>query len=143
MPITVGVIVAVLVVGGYFVYKSMQPAPQIVPAVTESTTNEESTSSSITDPASVVKEFTVSGSSYKFDPPSLTVSKGDTVKITFNNSGGMHDFQIEEFNAKTKILQSGESETIEFVADQIGTFEYFCSVGNHRAMGMKGNLIVN
>jgi plastocyanin len=34
------------------------------------------------------------------------------------------------------------STFIEFVANKKGKFEYYCSVGEHRAMGMKGNLVV-
>lgn len=89
-----------------------------------------------------VKEFTVTGSNFRFAPATLTVKKGDTVKITFKNSGGMHDFVIDEFNARTKQIQGGAQETITFVADKAGSFEYYCSVGNHRAMGMKGTLTV-
>lgn len=32
--------------------------------------------------------------------------------------------------------------SVTFVADTLGTFEYYCSVGNHRAQGMVGNLVV-
>ena len=31
---------------------------------------------------------------------------------------------------------------VEFTVDKTGTFEYYCSVGQHRANGMVGNLIV-
>lgn len=90
------------------------------------------------------KEFTVLGSNYKFEPTTLTVKKGDTVKITFKNTGGFHDFVIDEFTgAKTKQLQDGGMEVISFVADKTGTFEFYCSVGKHREMGMKGTLVVN
>ncbi|HEY4518695.1 MAG TPA: cupredoxin domain-containing protein [Candidatus Paceibacterota bacterium] len=89
-----------------------------------------------------VKEFTVTGSNFAFTPTTMTVNKGDTVKITFKNADGTHDWKIDEFNAATKKIGSGESETIEFVADKAGTFEYYCSVGQHRAMGMKGTLVV-
>lgn len=89
-----------------------------------------------------VKEFTITGSSFKFVPSTLTVNKGDTVKITFKNSGGMHDFVIDEFNASTKVIQSGATDTVEFVTNKAGTFEYYCSVGNHRQMGMVGTLTV-
>lgn len=54
----------------------------------------------------------------------------------------MHDFVIDELNVKTKIVKDGESETVEFTPDQTGTFEFYCSVGQHRQMGMKGTLIV-
>ncbi len=55
---------------------------------------------------------------------------------------GFHDLVIDEFNARTAQLQTGQSEIIEFVADQSGEFEYYCSIGSHRAMGMVGKLIV-
>ena len=72
----------------------------------------------------------------------MKLRKGDTVKIVFKNSGGMHDWVIDEFSAKTKRIAANQEDTIQFVADKAGTFEYYCSVGNHRQMGMKGNLIV-
>lgn len=90
-----------------------------------------------------VKSFTVEGSNFKFSTSEIKVKKGDTVKITFNNTGGFHDFVIDEFSgAKTKQIQGGSSETITFVADKTGTFEFYCSVGSHRQMGMKGKFIV-
>ena len=85
------------------------------------------------------KDFTVEGSNYKFAPSTLTVNK---VKITFKNSGGFHDFVLDEFGVKTKVIPSGQSATVEFTADKTGTFDYYCSVGNHRAMGMQGTLTV-
>ncbi len=97
---------------------------------------------SMVDEDSQVKEFVVEGSNFKFEPNSITVNKGDTVRIIFKNVGGMHDWKIDEFNASTKVINSGEEETIEFVADKAGTFEYYCSVGAHRANGMVGDLIV-
>lgn len=90
-----------------------------------------------------VKEFTVEGSSFAFAPKTMVVNKGDTVKITFTNKVGFHDFVIDEFNARTKQIKAGESEVITFVADRVGTFEYYCSVGTHRAQGMVGTLTVN
>ena len=89
-----------------------------------------------------VKEFTVVGDDFAFDTKEIKVNKGDTVRITFENKEGFHDWVIDEFKAKTKQIKAGEKETIEFIADKAGTFEYYCSVGQHRKMGMKGNLIV-
>lgn len=117
-----------------------QTADTNTPAV-EETTESTTTQSEITTPA--VKEFTVTGSSYLFDPATITVNKGDKVKITFKNSGGMHDWKIDELGLATKKIKTGEEEVLEFVADKVGTFEYYCSVGEHRAKGMKGTLVVN
>lgn len=111
------------------------------PTAMPSTAMESSPSGTASSSASVV-ELTVTGSNYKFEPATLTVKKGDTVKITFKNSGGMHDFVIDAFNVKTKTIPSGQSETVQFVASKSGTFEYYCAVGNHKQMGMKGTLTV-
>ncbi|MEK7519905.1 MAG: cupredoxin domain-containing protein [Patescibacteria group bacterium] len=92
--------------------------------------------------APAVKEFIVTGSSFSFAPNTLAVKKGDRVRIVFKNAEGFHDWKLDEFGVATKQLKVGESETIEFIADKAGTFEYYCSVGKHRAMGMKGILTV-
>lgn len=88
-----------------------------------------------------VKEFTVIGDNFAFDVKEMRVKKGDTVRVTFRNAEGFHDWVLDGY-AKTAQLQAGGEETVTFVADKAGTFEYYCSVGKHRAMGMKGNLIV-
>ena len=89
-----------------------------------------------------VKEFIVTGKNFSFDPALITVRRGDKVKITFINSQGFHDFKIDEFGAATKQIQAPGTEVLEFVADKAGTFEYYCSVGSHRSMGMVGTLVV-
>ena len=62
--------------------------------------------------------------------------------VTFKSMGGMHDFMIDEFEVATNQIGDGEEEEMEFVADKIGTFEYYCSVDGHRQLGMVGKLIV-
>jgi plastocyanin len=89
-----------------------------------------------------VVEVTVVGTNMVFDVKEIRVKKGDTVRVTFKNEEGFHDWVIDEFNAKTKQIGAGKEETVEFVADQTGTFEYYCSVGKHRENGMVGTLIV-
>lgn len=89
-----------------------------------------------------VKEFIVSGQNFSFLPSLITVGKGDKVKITFKNTSGFHDFRIDEFGVAAKQSQSPTTEVLEFTADKVGSFEYYCSVGTHRALGMKGILKV-
>ena len=89
-----------------------------------------------------VKEFTITGKNFAFTPSSITVKQGDKVKITFNNINGFHDFVIDEYGIATLQKQSPNTEVLEFTADKVGSFEYYCSVGTHRAMGMKGILKV-
>jgi plastocyanin len=89
-----------------------------------------------------VKQFTVSGQNFSFSPSLIKVKKGDRVKITFQNTSGFHDFKIDEFGVATKQAQAPATEVLEFTASKAGSFEYYCSVGSHRSMGMKGTLIV-
>lgn len=150
----IGVIVILVIIGvGWFLMRNqMTPSmptettEQMIPP-TDSTTEEststgvmESTESLLTD--SSVKEFTVTGSNFKFDTPEIKVKEGDTVKITFKNSGGFHDFVIDEFNVKTKQTEGPTEETVTFVADKPGEYEFYCSVGQHKQMGMRGAFIV-
>ncbi len=158
--IIIGIVVLALV-GGYFVM-SRSHAPVVASvSPTDMPTDDMMASSSATvtpsDMASIspsaspsgspktsakAKTFTVTGSNFKFDVSQIKVKKGDTVKIVFKNSGGKHNWVIDEFKAQTPVIGSGENATVSFVADKVGTFEYYCSVGSHRQMGMKGNLIV-
>jgi len=146
------VIVVVLVAGGFLLFKNRGIAPTMAPTDVEINTNmpvpgsgvdemiieEEATKTSPTN----VKEFSVDASSFSFSPSTMTVNKGDTLKVTVKNMKGTHSLKIDEFNTSTRILNAGEEQTITFVADKTGTFQYYCSVGNHRAMGMWGTLNV-
>ena len=94
-----------------------------------------------------MKTFVLTGGNYWFEmdgerAPELRVKKGDKVRIEFTNVEGFHDFVVDEFNAATEQINTGGSTFVEFVADKTGTFEYYCSVGQHRANGMVGTLIV-
>jgi len=91
---------------------------------------------------SSVKEFTVDGTNFAFNPSEIKVKKGDTVKIVFKDDDGQHNLVIDGYNVSTNLIGPGSQDTIEFVADTVGEFEYYCSVGSHRALGMSGKLIV-
>lgn len=140
-------IIIILLGASYYFLSNKKTEPSEIPSDAMSDTNNGNSEISVpaentTQTESIVKEFTVAGNNYKFLPAELKVKKGDTVKIIFKNDGGTHDFVIDEFNAKTKRIKSGETETIQFIVDKAGTFEYYCSVGNHRQEGMKGTLTV-
>lgn len=93
-------------------------------------------------PFTADKMFDVKGLNYSYDVKEIRVKLNDKVKINFTNTEGMHDFRIDELGVKTNVIKEGVAESAEFVADKAGTFEYYCSVGKHRANGMWGKLIV-
>lgn len=90
----------------------------------------------------ITRSFTMKGNNFEFDQREIRVRRGENVRIAFENTGGMHDWRLEGYGVGTQVLASGASETIEFTADRAGQFEYYCSVGRHREMGMKGVLVV-
>lgn len=148
-------IVAVLIIGGIWYVAAPNAGQEGVMVNDGSTATEQTTTSTDTSTSdttsdssvggvadSMVKEVQVDGSNFAFSPKEIRVAEGTKVRIVFKNTGGMHDFVIDEFNARTQVIKGGESETIEFVANKKGTYEYYCSVGTHRQMGMKGNLVV-
>lgn len=88
------------------------------------------------------KSFTILGSNFAYDIKEMRVNKGDKVAVTFRSVDGFHDWVVDEFDATTEKVSTGNETTVTFVADKTGEFEYYCSVGSHRAQGMIGNLIV-
>ncbi len=92
----------------------------------------------------IVREFVVEArDDFSFSLSSIEVEQGDVVRIMFTNTGDMpHDLVIENLGVATSILQNGQTEVLEFTAQESGEFEYYCSVGQHRENGMVGTLIV-
>ncbi|MFA6552452.1 MAG: cupredoxin domain-containing protein [Candidatus Paceibacterota bacterium] len=91
---------------------------------------------------STERDFTVNGKNFSFDPSTITVNKGDTVKITFKDNDGFHDLKVDGYNVATSRINTGGEATVTFIADKAGSFEYYCTVGSHKDLGMKGTLIV-
>lgn len=88
------------------------------------------------------KVFTLEAKNFRFTPDKIKVKKGDRVKVVLNVVDMQHDFVVDELNVRTKVGKAGETVEVEFTADRAGEFEFYCSVGNHRALGMVGTLIV-
>ena len=71
----------------------------------------------------------------------ITVKKWDLVRIKITVTKGMHNFNIDEFNIHSETPTNKET-TVEFTADKVGKFIYYCSKPGHRANGHRGTLIV-
>ena len=74
--------------------------------------------------------------------PEIVVQQGDLVRIDFTSVEGNHDVVIDELGVASEVVSDDESTYVEFIADQVGEFEYYCSVGSHREQGMYGTFIV-
>jgi len=76
-----------------------------------------------------------------FSLKEISVSKGDIVRIKVTNIKGTHDFTLDEYGIK-KMTPLNEEVVIEFTADKVGEFIYYCSVSGHRQKGQWGTLKV-
>ena len=108
---------------------------------------EASSPNKVEEKKSQEKNFVISGENFKFvingkDSPEIRVKKWDTVRIEFTSKSGFHDWVVDEFDAATEKVKTGGTTTVEFIADQTGTFEYYCSVWSHRANWMVWKFIV-
>lgn len=74
-----------------------------------------------------VKSFTIIASQYKFEPGTIIIKKGDTVRLTLTSKDVEHSFVLREFNVNVD-LPPGKTQSIEFVADKTGTFTFRCWV---------------
>jgi plastocyanin len=91
-----------------------------------------------------VKIFTVEGGDFFFNITSISVNKGDTVRIILRNVGTWtHNFGVKGYGVRSGTIVPVFSDTLEFIADKSGTFEINCSVGYHRGSGMRAELIVH
>ena len=91
-------------------------------------------------------EMVIEMSPFKFSETEITASPGDTITIKLVNVSGTHDFVIDELDVQSDQIDTGEETmvTIEVPQDaKSGTeYAYYCSVGNHRAQGMEGTLVI-
>lgn len=96
-----------------------------------------------TPPPSPAKEVIVNGFEWGFSPSTITVNKGDKVRLTFRNTGAaMHNLKIDELGVFSGNIGPGGSTVVDFTADKTGTFAYYCSIPGHREAGMEGQITI-
>ncbi len=80
-----------------------------------------------------VKEFTVKAFRFGYTPDTITVNKGDKVRIIINNTDTLHGIRIPDLGIKG-------NDILEFTADKSGEFNWYCANmcgGGHMDMGGK------
>lgn len=130
------IVLGLIAIGVYFAMNKNQSTAPVTISVSPTTSRGE-------NPTSAVKEIVVTGRNFKFTPDTITVKKGEKTRLIFKSVDGAHDFRVDELGIATELTAANKESVVEFIADKTGSFEFYCSVGNHRQMGMKGTLIVN
>ncbi len=117
--------------------ENKEETPNTIPDESSKPANNEPTEQSQT-----IKEFSMTAKQWSFDPETITVKKGDHVKLTIKSIDVTHGFAIPDFGVSEN-LEPNKEIVVEFDADKTGTFTFFCSVfcGSGHA-SMKGTLVV-
>lgn len=78
---------------------------------------------------------------FKFEPGQLRVATGQPVAFRFtNDTDDSHSFAVDALDIDVAV-PSGRSRVVVVEAEP-GSYAFHCSVGSHRADGMKGELVV-
>ncbi|TEU10518.1 MAG: c-type cytochrome [Anaerolineales bacterium] len=63
-----------------------------------------------------------------WDPEYITVNRGDTVRLRIAAHDVVHGFAIGKLGIDVGSIIPGEVATVEFVANEVGQFTYYCNV---------------
>ena len=87
----------------------------------------------------------VKESEYKLTPSSFTVAKPGKVTFEVTNAGQTdHALEVEGngVEEETSTISPGSSAKLTVDLSKNGTYEVYCPIDNHRAMGMEAKLVV-
>lgn len=79
---------------------------------------------------------------FTYGEDEIRVNKDSVLTLKVTNASGTHDLVIDELGIDTGIIAEGDFVEVTIPTDKVGEFSYYCSVGNHRAQGMEGTLII-
>jgi plastocyanin len=79
---------------------------------------------------------------FAFEPATIEVEPGEPIRVALEIRNEDHDFVIDEADAHIG-GEDGETAVGGFTApEEPGEYTYYCSVANHRDLGMQGTLVV-
>lgn len=90
-------------------------------------------------------DYAIDLNNYSFSPSNLTSEPGTNLKIKLTSNTGTHNMRIDKLNFDSGMIAQGESKivTLQIPSDAKGDYEVYCSVGNHKSMGMIGKLTIS
>lgn len=136
--VILAVIIVIIVLAVMVILNKTGKAPE-----TNNVVNNVQNNNNIAAPA--VKEFSMTSyydeTGIWFSLKEISVNKGDVVRVKVTNIKGTHDFALDEYSIK-EMTPLNQEVIIEFTADKVGEFIYYCSVSGHRQKGQWGTLKV-
>ena len=97
---------------------------------------------------SVIRTIQVSEKEYSLSPSTISVSKPGTYAFEITNNGTItHGFTIEQKGGGGKKVQigdipAGSKKTINYTFSAGHSYDMYCPIDGHRAMGMAGTISV-
>ena len=89
-----------------------------------------------------VHEVQIVASRYTFEPATIQVMAGETVRLVVRSKDGTHGFAIPRLKIDLHVPDSGDPVTAEFTAPAAGEYEIACSEFCGRGHGqMKAALV--
>lgn len=145
--ITIGVAGVAVLLMAYFGFNAAIPANGTSPVLGFSTnhfikaTHGHSGYVYISQSSGSVKGLRSSGGGGIINP-TYTFNKGDLESIHVISEDyethSKHNFNIDEFDVHTRDLGYFETQTVTFVADKAGTFDYYCTIHPE----MRGQIVI-
>ena len=96
-------------------------------------------------PASGGKTIQVKESEFHIAPAKITISSTGSVTFDATNAGKIdHALELEGNGVEQKIgtISPGSSGKLTVTLSKKGTYELYCPIDNHRAMGMEATVVV-
>jgi plastocyanin len=81
-------------------------------------------------------------SDFAYSVKKITASADSELVLEVTNVQGVHDFVIDELGVSSGRLPVGKTVRLQIPTDKPGSYQYYCSVGNHRELGMVGTLVI-
>lgn len=91
----------------------------------------------------VNRTIQVSGGEYYFSPQTISVEKGEKIRVEFQNTGrATHNLRIPALNVGSATIGPQQADSFTFTAPKTGTFpiEFVCTLPGHARNGMTGQL---
>ena len=97
------------------------------------------TSTGMVSAQSAPRRIEVTAKRFEFDPPEITLKKGEPVVLVLKSADVAHGLRFRELNVDVRVSAGGTSE-VQFTPDKTGDFIGHCSVfcgRGHGSMVMK------
>jgi cytochrome c oxidase subunit II len=74
-----------------------------------------------------IHEIQITAGRYAFDPVTIQVNAGETVRLVIRSTDGVHGFAIPKLKIDVPVPKGGDPATVEFTAPAAGRYEIACS----------------